>query len=169
MDRVSMFEDTFTLIVFFGMFAIFAGWIYVVSQNAHNMHKQVRQIAEQHTLIHSDKKARDICRAVHQLHPLMHAGVDFVIKRDGPGEQPYIAEWNAAQPKPTVDELKAVLPTIPEPGEDYKEFRRAEYPSVGDQLDAAYKVRHGDNSEQIEIDAKIAEVKARYPKSDYCP
>ena len=121
-----MFEDTFTMIVFFGMFAIFAGWIYVVSQNAHNMRKQVHQIAEQHTLIHSDKRARDICRAVHQLHPLMHAGVDFVIKRDGPGEQPYIGEWNAAEPKPSLEDLQAVLPTLPKPGEDYAALRRAE-------------------------------------------
>ena len=164
-----MFEDTFTLVVFVAMFAIMGGWIYVISQNARNTHRQVQQIAEQHTLIHSDKRARSICRAVHQLHPLMHAGVDFVIKRDGPGQAPYIAEWNAPEPKPTQEELEAVLPTIPAADQDYAELRRLEYPDVGDQLDAAYKVRHGDNSEQIEIDTRIAEVKARYPKSDACP
>jgi hypothetical protein len=164
-----MFEDTFTLIVFVAMFAILGGWIYVISQNARNTHKQMQQIAEQHTLIHSDKWARKICRAIHQLHPLMHAGVDFVIKRDGPDQEPYIAEWNGLEPKPTLEELKAVLPTIPEAGQDYAELRRREYPSVGEQLDAAYKVRHGDNSKQIEIDTRIAEVKARYPKSDVCP
>ena len=163
-----MFEDTFTLIVLLAMFIIMAGWIYVISRNAHNTHKQLQQVAQQHTLINTDKRARAICRAVHQLHPLMHAGVDFVIKRDGPGQAPYIAEWNAPGPKPTPDELEAILPTIPDPGKDYAELRRAEYPSVGDQLDAAYKVRHGDNHEQIEIDAKIAEVKARYPKSAIC-
>jgi len=164
-----MFEDTFTLIVFVAMFAIMGGWIYVVSQNARHTHKQVQQIAEQHTLIHSDNEARSICRAIHQLHPLMHAGVDFVIKRDGPDQAPYIAEWRAAEPKPTPEELQAVLPTIPSADQDYEELRRLEYPSVGDQLDAAYKVRHGDNSQQIEIDGRIAEVKARYPKSDVCP
>lgn len=163
-----MFADTFTLIVFVAMFAIMGGWIYVISQNAHHTRKQVQQIAEQHTLIHSDKRARSICRAVHQLHPLMHAGVDFVIKRDGPGQEPYIADWNALEPKPTPEELEAILPTIPAADQDYAELRRAEYPSVGDQLDAAYKVRHGDNSEQIEIDSRIAEVKARYQKSDVC-
>jgi hypothetical protein len=151
------------------MFAIMGGWIYVISQNARNTHKQLQQIAQQHTLIHSDKRARKICRAVHQLHPLMHAGVDFVILRDGPGEEPYIAEWNGSDPKPTPEQLQAVLPTIPRADQDFAELRRSEYPSVGDQLDAAYKVRHGDNSEQIEIDVKIAEVKARYPKSDICP
>jgi hypothetical protein len=164
-----MFDDTFTLIVFVAMFAIMGGWIYVISQNARNTHKQLQQIAQQHTLIHSDKGARKICRAVHQLHPLMHAGVDFVIKRDGPGQAPYIADWNGSDPKPTPEQLQAVLPTIPRADQDFAELRRSEYPSVGDQLDAAYKVRHGDNSEQIEIDVKIAEVKARYPKSDICP
>jgi hypothetical protein len=163
-----MFADTFTLIVFVAMFAIMGGWIYVISQNAHRTHKQVQQIAQQHTLIHSDNRARSICRAVHQLHPLLHAGVDFVIKR-GPDQAPYIAEWNALEPKPTPEELEAVLPTIPTADQDYTELRRAEYPSVGDQLDAAYKVRHGDNSQQIAIDATIAEVKARYPKSEICP
>jgi hypothetical protein len=164
-----MFEDTFTLIVFVAMFAIIGGWIYVISQNAHKTRRQVQQIAEQHTLIHSDNQARAICRAVHQLHPLMHAGVDFVIKRDGPGQAPYIADWYAVDPKPTPEELEAVLPTLPAADQDYAELRRLEYPSVGDQLDAAYKVRHGDNSQQIEIDAGIAEVKARYPKSEVCP
>lgn len=163
-----MFEDTFTLIVFVAMFAIMGGWIYVISQNAHNTRKHVQQIAEQQTLIHSDKRARSLCRAVHQLHPLMHAGVDFVIKRDGPDQAPYIAEWNALAPKPTEEELEAILPTIPGADQDYAGLRRKEYPSVGDQLDAAYKVRHGDNSEQISIDAEIAEVKARYPKTDVC-
>jgi hypothetical protein len=164
-----MFEDTFTLVVFVAMFAIMGGWIYVISQNAHKTTRQVQQIAEQHTLIHSDNRARSICRAVHQLHPLMHAGVDFVIKRDGPDQAPYIADWYAVDPKPTPEELEAVLPTIPAADQDYAELRRLEYPSVGDQLDAAYKVRHGDNSEQIQIDATIAEVKARYPKSEVCP
>jgi hypothetical protein len=164
-----MFEDSFTLIVFVAMFAIMGGWIYVISQNAHKTRRQIQQIAEQHTLIHSDKRARSICQAVHQLHPLMHAGVDYVIKRDGAEQAPYIADWYAVDPKPTPEELEAVLPTLPAADQDYAELRRLEYPSVGDQLDAAYQVRHGDNSEQIQIDATIAEVKARYPKSEVCP
>ncbi len=163
-----MVEDTFTLIVFVAMFIIMGGWIYVIAQNAHNTRKQVEQIAQQHTLIHSDNRARDICRAIHQLHPLLHAGVDFVIKRDGPGQTPYIAEWNASDPQPTMEELEAILPTIPPPENDYAELRRGEYPSIGDQLDAAYKARHGDSREQFQIDATIAEVKARYPKTDFC-
>ena len=163
-----MFEDTFTLIVFVAMFAIMGGWIYVISQNAHNTRRHVQQIAEQQTLIHSDKRARKMCRAIHKLHPFLHAGVDFVIKRDGPDRPLYIAEWNSVEPKPSAEELAEILPTIPDADQDYAELRRREYPSIRDQLDAAYKMRHGDSSDQIAIDAKIAEVKARYPKSDVC-
>jgi hypothetical protein len=48
----------------------------------------------------------------------------------------------------------------------YAAMRRAEYPSVEDQLDAAFKARHGDPGEQLEIDKKIEEIKSKYPKSD---
>lgn len=42
--------------------------------------------------------------------------------------------------------------------------RASEYPSVGDQLDAAYKARHGDSSDQEVIDLAIATVKSNNPK-----
>lgn len=42
--------------------------------------------------------------------------------------------------------------------------RRAAYPPIGDQLDAAFKARLGDTADQEAIDAAIAAVKARYPK-----
>lgn len=38
------------------------------------------------------------------------------------------------------------------------------YPPIGDQLDAAYKARQGDPTQQQAIDAQIAQVKAQYPK-----
>mgnify|MGYP006921296315 CR=1 FL=1 len=47
-------------------------------------------------------------------------------------------------------------------------LRHANYPSIGDQLDALYKARHGDPGPLEEVDAKIAEVKARYPKPGEC-
>ena len=43
-------------------------------------------------------------------------------------------------------------------------MRRAEYPSVEDQLDAAFKARQGDDTEQLELDNRIAEIKHKYPK-----
>ena len=51
---------------------------------------------------------------------------------------------------------------------DYAAQRLKEYPSIGDQLDAAYKARHGDDSDQIRIDEQISMVKQNYPKSDEC-
>ena len=49
---------------------------------------------------------------------------------------------------------------------DYKAIRAAKYPAFGDQLDAAYKARLGDTSEQTTVDAAIAAVKTKYPKDD---
>ena len=42
--------------------------------------------------------------------------------------------------------------------------RLAEYPSLGDQMDASFKARQGDNSQQLAIDTLIAAVKIKYPK-----
>lgn len=42
--------------------------------------------------------------------------------------------------------------------------RRAAYPPIGDQLDAAFKARAGDPTQQAAIDAAIAAVKAAWPK-----
>ena len=44
------------------------------------------------------------------------------------------------------------------------ESRASEYPSLGDQADAAFKARQGDNSQQLAIDTLIEAVKAKYPK-----
>lgn len=43
-------------------------------------------------------------------------------------------------------------------------LRHANYPSIGDQLDALFKARQGDTAALERIDARIADVKARYPK-----
>lgn len=44
------------------------------------------------------------------------------------------------------------------------EKRLASYPPIGDQLDAAYKARLGDDSEQRALDVVISTVKSSYPK-----
>lgn len=47
----------------------------------------------------------------------------------------------------------------------YKEQRKAEYPPIGDQLDALWKKEHlNDDTEWQAIAAEIEAVKARYPK-----
>ena len=48
----------------------------------------------------------------------------------------------------------------------YVEARAISYPPVGDQMDAAYKARLGDSSEQTAIDVEIKAVKDKYPKDD---
>lgn len=47
----------------------------------------------------------------------------------------------------------------------YKEMRSANYPSIGDQLDALYWARNGDTSQLESIDLKIEETKNLYPKT----
>jgi hypothetical protein len=82
------------------------------------------------------------------------------------------AQWDALDPKTrtildpmtgeniTVDIQKdeIVKPDSP----DYYALRRAEYPSIGDQLGAIAKGL--DSAEYLEIQAKIAAVKSKYPK-----
>lgn len=161
-----MVIDTILLyaLAFFAL--MIGGFTYFVSQNARSTRQQIRQIAEQNTLVRADDRARELCIAVHQLHPMMHAGVDFTIRRGGSDNAPYIDEWNASSPKPTKEELQAAFSKVA--GKNYVVLRKAEYPSAGDQLDAAYKARHGDNSEQAHLDSIIAEIKVKYPKSASC-
>jgi hypothetical protein len=81
-------------------------------------------------------------------------------------------EWATLNPKTrTIDDPmtgqpvevlitkeEIVKPSIP----DYYALRRSEYPSLGDQLDAVWKGL--DSQAFIEMQAKIAAVKAKYPK-----
>lgn len=80
------------------------------------------------------------------------------------------AEWAALEPKTRtvedidgpvqvpIDKSEVVRPSIP----DYYAKRRAEYPSLGDQLDAIWK--GADSQAFTDMVAKIAEIKAKYPK-----
>lgn len=157
-----MLSNEVVVFAFFFMLILVVGWIYFSWQTERTTREQIHRVAEQHTVISTDERARKLCLAVHQLHPLMHAGVDFMIRRDSPDQPPYLAEWYASVPKPTPEQLDAALAKIA--SKDLAELRRAEYPSVGDQLDAAYKARHGDTSAQERVDAKIKEVKEKYQK-----
>jgi hypothetical protein len=46
----------------------------------------------------------------------------------------------------------------------YREKRRFEFPSIGDQLDALYKARQGDSTAITALDALVAQVKLKYQK-----
>ena len=144
-------------------------WGFILWSNTRAMHKQIIQVAHQQSAIRQNDEVRQFCRALHHLHPSVHAGIDYVVKYDGPGQKPYIAKWlHTSIPQPTPEALERALQEISgvDPVKDHSTQRLREYPSVGDQLDAAYKARHGDDSDQVRLDEQIRRVKEKYPKSD---
>ena len=164
-----MMWDTGTVAILGFILLVVCVWILFLWQNTRRMHEQLKQVAQQQSLIRHDDSVRDLCRAVHLLQPNAHAGVDYVIRHDNPGDEPYVDEWNASERQPTREELRHALEKIiHDTGKNYASMRSSEYPSVGDQLDAAYKARQGHDAEQIAIDALISEVKDKYPKSVEC-
>ena len=75
---------------------------------------------------------------------------------------PYIKEWNVAEVQPTdaqLDALESQANDMEALNQVYAN-RQAEYPSVQDLVVALY-----DTDDKAAIEAKRAEVKAKYPKS----
>jgi hypothetical protein len=165
-----MMWDTGTVAILGFILLVVCVWILFLWQNTRRMHEQLKQVAQQQSLIRHDDSARELCRAVHLLQPNAHAGVDYVIRHDNPGDEPYVDEWHAGERQPTREELRHALEKIihDNAGKNYASMRRSEYPSVGDQLDAAYKARQGNETEQVAIDGLISKVKDKYPKSVEC-
>jgi len=64
----------------------------------------------------------------------------------------------------TADRAAAEDAARNEPVYNYASVRRFFYPSVEDQLDAAYWASQGHSTKQDEVNAKISQVKADYPK-----
>ena len=138
----------------------------IVWSNTRAARKHTDSIFQQQHLVHDSPDAHRLSQAVHLLVPGVRLGFDYVIKQET-GKLPYIAEWNNPAPQPTQAQLESALRrvgTIDSTG--YRAMRRSEYPSIEDQLDAAFKARHGDTAEQEELDRRIAEIKEKYPKSD---
>jgi hypothetical protein len=127
-------------------------------------------MTQQHKLVEHDQRARMLCRAIHLINPHVVSGVDYLIRHDSPDQEPYIAEWLSDAPRPTKDQVKSALVEISDAHHEdkYRSLRRAEYPSVEEQLDAAYQARQGDDRKQTEVDEKIRRVKEKYPKTDEC-
>ena len=165
-----MMWDTGTVAILGFILSVVCVWILFLWHNTRRMHEQLKQVAQQQSLIRHDNSVRELCRAVHLLQPNAHAGVDYVIRHDNPGDEPYLDEWHASERQPTHEELRHALEKIinDNTGKNYASMRRSEYPSVGDQLDAAYKARQGNDAEQIAIDKLINKVKDKYPKSAEC-
>ena len=145
-------------------------FIYILWKNSQRTKEAILLVAQQHGLVGRDERARVLCRAIHMLKPNLTAGVDYVIRHDSPAQEPYIAEWMSDTPQPTDKEINSALLEISDVRheEKYATMRQREYPSVGEQLDAAYQARQGNNARQNEIDEKIRLVREKYPKTDEC-
>jgi len=145
-------------------------FIYILWKNSRRTKDAIMLVAQQQGLVEHDERARMLCRAIHMLNPNLTAGVDYVIRHDSPEQEPYIAEWIADTPRPGDTEINSALQEISDVHheEKYAAMRRREYPSVGDQLEAAYLARQGNDAKQLEVDEKIGSVREKYPKTDEC-
>jgi len=150
------------IVLFLGLsaFVLFA-W-----SNTRSARKHTDNIFQQQHLLRTHPDAHRLSQAVHLLHPSVRLGFDYIIKHDN-GNLPYISEWNTAGSMPTQAELDDALKKVTAiDSTGYAAMRRSEYPSIEEQLDAAYKARRGDMTEQQELDNRIEQIKNKYPKSD---
>ena len=151
------------IVLLLGIFA----FAFITWSNTRSARKHTRKIYQQQQMVRLDQDAHRLLQAMHLLRPAARIGFDYTISQDRPGELPYILEWNTAGDRPTQAELDDALDRVTRiDSTGYAAMRRSEYPSVEDQLDAAFKARRGDDSEQLELDNRIAEVKSKYPKPD---
>lgn len=144
--------------------------IFVLWKNSRRMDEDIRQSVQQRHLVRHDERALMLCRAVRILNPNVRAGEDYIIKQDAPDQEPYIAEWMSDTPRPTKEELDSAVREVTDAHheEKFAAMRRADYPSIEEQLDAAYQARQGDDTKQREVDERIRRVKEHYPKGDGC-
>jgi hypothetical protein len=164
-----MMFDSSTVNVFLVILLVVAIWVFILWSNSRSMHKMIHRVARQQSFIRQDEAVRSLCRAIHYLQPTVHAGIDYIVSPGGPDQEPYISEWlHTSIPQPKPEEIEHGMKMISgvDPAKDHAVQRLKEYPSVGDQLDAAYKSRRGDDSDQIRLDEQITMIKKKYPKSD---
>ena len=164
-----MFGSTMNVILI--LVLIVGIWVLILWSNTRRMHRQIQQVAQQQSVIRHDDDVKTLCRAIHSLQPSVHAGIDYIVAGGGSGEAPHISRWlNTSIPQPKAEDLEQALSKVSgiDPAKDHAAQRLGEYPSIGDQLDAAFKARHGDDTDQAKIDEQIARVKQKYPKSDEC-
>ena len=164
-----MMFDSSTVNVFLVILLIVSIWVFILWSNARTMHKMIHRVAQQQSFIRQDDAVRLLCRAIHFLQPTVHAGIDYIVSPGGHDQDPYISQWlHTSIPQPKHEEIEHGLKMVSgvDPVKDHAAQRLKEYPSVGDQLDAAYKSRRGDDSEQVRLDEQISIIKKKYPKSD---
>lgn len=151
------------LVILIGLVA----WVVIIWTNSRAAHERTHLILQQHHLVATNQAAHRLSQAVHLLHPTVRLGIDYTICCDNTVDEPYISQWNAGGSMPTKSDLDDAYARVPEvDSRGYAAMRRAEYPSVEDQLDAAFKARHGDVTEQEELDNRIEQIKSKYPKTE---
>ena len=144
--------------------------VYILWKNSRKMDEAIQVAAQQRNLVKQDERALSLCRAIRILNPNVTAGIDYIIRQDSPDQDPYIEEWLADTARPAEAEINSALLEISDASHEdkYAAMRRADYPSVEEQLDAAYQARQGDDAKQLEVDEKIRRVKEHYPKGSGC-
>jgi hypothetical protein len=153
----------YALIVLFIGLTVF---VLITWSNTRAARQHIKEIFQQQKLIKTNPDVHRLSQAVHLLHPSARLGFDYLIKQEN-GELPTLAAWNTAGTMPTQAELDEALREVTAiDSRGYAAMRRSEYPGIEDQLDAAYKARRGDPTEQEELDARIEQIKNKYPKSD---
>ena len=111
---------------------------------------------------------RELCCAIRELHPQALHGIDYHVADDGDG--PYIKDWLYEAPQPDKSALDEVVQKNRSElfTNNYRDYRRAAYPSIEDQLDAIHKARLGDDTHLKIIEDQITRVKEKYPKGKKC-
>jgi len=85
---------------------------------------------------------------------------DFILQNDSDGNGAYIAQWNSASPQPTEAEIETAHAEwqAEQDATQYQRDRKAEYPSIEECVHAIL------DDDFNALQAKRAEIKARYPK-----
>jgi len=85
---------------------------------------------------------------------------DFIVADDADGQGAYIKEWKSDQPRPSEAEIEAADGEWQAEwdAQEYARLRKVEYPSIEECVHAILD----DDLEALQ--AKRAEIKARYPK-----
>ncbi|MCB1724245.1 MAG: hypothetical protein KDJ39_11200 [Gammaproteobacteria bacterium] len=124
-------------------------------------------LMEQHVALPSHA-SREMCCAIRRIYPNALHGVDYQLADDGEG--PYIKEWLLEHPIPEPHHIEHAISEYREMMREsnYRELRRSAYPSIGDQLDALYKWRKGNDAALQVMDDHIDRVKAKFPKPPHC-
>ena len=141
-------------------------FVFITWSNTRGARKHTENIFQQQHLVRISPDVHRLSQAVHLLRPSVRLGFDYIIKQDD-GKLPYISEWDTGGSMPTQAELDDALKKVAAIDcTGYAAMRRSEYPSIEDQLDAAFKARRGNPAEQEVLDNRIQQIKDKYPKSD---